>query len=162
MRFATALLVAVLATGRAHAQGTGSAADSAAITAAVHNWFRAWEVKDAALGARDYTTDATWTNAFGMTRQGRTAIEATLREVFALPFVTAGESRPTAQEIRWLRPDVALVLTSVERAGQQAPDGAPLGIRRTTHHRVFLRGAAGWQIVSHLISDARSQQRPSH
>lgn len=162
MRIAFVLLVALLTTERAGAQGTPSAADSAAITTALGNWFRAWEVKDAALGARDYSADAAWTNAFGMTRQGRTAIEATLREVFALPFVTAGESQPTGQEIRWLRPDVALVVTTVERAGQQAPDGAPLGLRRTTHHRVFARGAGGWQIVSHLISDARDQQRPGH
>jgi len=162
MRLAAVLLVSVLAAERAPAQGTPSAADSAAISAALGNWFRAWEVKDAALGARDYTPDAAWTNAFGMTRQGRAAIEATLREVFALPFVTAGESQPTRQEIRWVRPDVALVVTTVERTGQQAPDGAPLGLRRTTHHRVFVRGAAGWQIASHLISDARDQQRPGH
>lgn len=162
MRLAAVLLVSLLAAGQAPAQRIPSAADSTAIGVALDNWFRASEVKDAALGARDYAPDADWTNAFGMTRQGRAAIEATLREVFALPFVTAGESRPTSQEIRWLRPDVALVVTTVERAGQQAPDGAPLGVRRTTHHRVLVRGAAGWQIVSHLISDARDQQRPGH
>lgn len=162
MRLAAVLLVSVLAAGHAEAQRTPSAADSAAITTALDNWFRAWEVKDAALGARDYSTDAAWTNAFGMTRHGQVAIEATLREVFALPFVTAGESRPTGQEIRWLRPDVALVVTVVERAGQQTPDGASLGLRRTTHHRVFVREAAGWRIVSHLISDARDQQRSGH
>jgi uncharacterized protein (TIGR02246 family) len=157
-----ALLFLMLAAGGSQAQVVPSAADSAAISAALDRWFDAWEKRDATLGARDYRSDASWTNAFGMTRRGRVAIEATLREVFALPFVTAGESRPTAQDIRWLRPDVALVITSVERAGQNAPDGTPLGTRRTTHHRVFTKGPDGWRIASHLISDARDQRRAAH
>ncbi len=159
MRSTVLLLLALLVAAPARAQ---TAADSAAIQGALDNWFRAWEIRDAGLGARDYADDAEWTNAFGMTRRGRAAIEATLREVFGLPFVVAGESRPTAQEIRWLRPDVALVVTVVERVGQQSPTGEPLGTRRTTHHRVFVRDRGGWRIASHLISDARDQQRPAH
>jgi uncharacterized protein (TIGR02246 family) len=162
MRFAVLLVLALFVALPARAQAASAAADSAAIQGALDNWFRAWEVRDAELGARDYAADAEWTNAFGMTRRGRAAIEATLREVFGLPFVVAGDSRPTAQEIRWLRPDVALVVTVVERVGQQSPTGEPLGTRRTTHHRVFVRGDDGWRIASHLISDARDQQRPGH
>ena len=139
-----------------------TAADSGAISAALGRWYRAWETRDAGLGARDYTDDASWTNAFGMTRQGRAAIETTLREVFALPFVVAGESQPTEQTIRWLSPDVALVISRVERTGQQTPTGASLGTRQTTHHRVFVRSAHGWRIASHLISDARDRQQPPH
>lgn len=162
MRLAAVLLLSALLAGPGQAQHAPSAADSAAITAALDRWFRAWETRDAALGARDYAPDAPWTNAFGMTRRGRAEIEATLREVFALPFVTAGESRPTTQEIHWLRPDVALVVTTVERVGQQAPDGTPLGTRQTTHHRVLVRDGDGWRIASHLISDARDRRQASH
>ena len=82
--------------------------------------------------------------------------------VLPWPFVTAGESRPTTQEIHWLRPDVALVVTTVERVGQQAPDGTPLGTRQTTHHRVLVRDGDGWRIASHLISDARDRRQASH
>ena len=166
-RLPSFLLLAVLLTrltsGTAHAQARPAAPDSAAIEAALERWYRAWELRDAALGARDYADDAAWTNAFGMARRGRAEIEATLREVFALPFVVAGESRPTAQTIRWLRPDVALVVSRVERVGQQTPQGVPLGTRQTTHHRVFVRDAAGaWRIASHLISDARDRQQAPH
>ena len=164
MRPSVLLVLAALATpcGAARAQGRPDAADSAALGAALDRWYQAWETRDAVLGARDYTTDAEWTNAFGMTRRGHVEIEATLREVFGLPFVVAGESRPTTQVIRWLRPDVALVVSRVERVGQQTPGGAPLGTRQTTHHRVFLRADGAWRIASHLISDARDRQQAPH
>ena len=162
MRIAILLIVVSLSAQPAHAQVAPSTADSVAIVAALDRWYQAWETRDAELGARDYTNDAEWTNAFGMARRGRAAVESTLREVFALPFVVAGESRPTSQDIRWLRPDVALVVSTVERVGQQTPSGESLGMRRTTHHRVFVRGGDGWRIASHLISDARDQQRPQH
>jgi uncharacterized protein (TIGR02246 family) len=159
------LLCALLTPAAVSAQAAAArptSADSAAIEAALGRWYRAWEARDAALGAQDYTEDAEWTNAFGMRRQGRAAIEATLREVFALRFVVAGESRATAEEIRWLGPDVALVVSRVERAGQQTPTGASLGTRQTTHHRVFVRAGGVWRIASHLISDARDRQQASH
>lgn len=166
MRRLHALLLAAvllaLPTDAARAQARPTATDSAAIESALGRWYRAWETRDAELGARDYEDDAEWTNAFGMRRRGRAAIETTLREVFALPFVVAGESQPTAQDIQWLRPDVALVVSHVERAGQQTPAGAPLGTRQTTHHRVFVRTGGTWRIASHLISDARDRQQPPH
>ena len=138
------------------------AVDTRAVEAAVDRWTEAWQVKDAALAARDYADDAEWTNAFGQTQRGRAAIEAQLREVFALPFVTAGQSAPTAQTVRFLRPDVALVWTRVERRGQQAPSGEALGLRRTSHLRVFERRGGAWVITSHLISDARDTAAPQH
>ena len=163
MRPASFLLLALLPVARAAAQPRPTAADSAATGAALDRWYHAWETRDAALGARDYGDDAEWTNAFGMTRRGRAAVEATLREVFALPFVVAGESRPTTQTMRWLRPDVVLVASRVERTGQRTPSGAALGTRQTTHHRVFVRdGGGAWRIASHLISDARDRQQPGH
>jgi len=155
------LLVPVAADGQAHTTGP-TAADSAALVAVLDRWYLAWETRDAALGAQDYADAAEWTNAFGMTRHGRTEIEATLREVFALPFVISGESHPTTQAIRWLRPDVALVVSRVERTDQQIPGGAPLGTRQTTHHRVFVRTGGEWRIASHLISDARNRQEAPH
>lgn len=160
MRIPLFLLIAAFSTQSVHAQIGPTASDSAAIFGALERWYQAWESRDAELGARDYTDDVEWTNAFGMTRRGRAEVEGTLREVFGLPFVVAGESQPTSQEIRWLRPDVALVVSRVERVGQQTSTGEPLGTRRTTHHRVFVRENDRWRIVSHLISDARDRQRP--
>jgi uncharacterized protein (TIGR02246 family) len=157
------LLVLILACSHfASAQGHLPPADSVAITAAVDRWFEAWETLDAPLAAQDYAEDADWTNAFGQTQHGRAAIEAQLLEVFMLGFVTVGESQPVMQEIRFLGSDVALVRTRVERRGQQMPDMAQIGVRRTTHLRVFERRAGEWFIVSHLISDARETELSRH
>lgn len=152
------LLLILLAGAPALAEPTGTSRDQAAIQAAIVRWDHAWESKDAVLAARDYAEDADWTNAFGMIRKGRSAIQATLTEVFALPFVMAGSSETVGQEIRFLGPDTALVLTRVRRAGQQLPDGQALGTRQTNHLRVFSRIEGRWQIVSHLISDARDRE----
>lgn len=136
--------------------------DRASVVGAIERWDQAWKTKDARLGAQDYSDDAHWVNAFGMRRTGAAAVEQTLKEVFALPFVAAGESQTVGHDIRFLKPDVAVVATSVERRGQLTPDGKQLGVRHTSHLRVFQRREGKWQIVSHLISDARDRQAPRH
>ena len=133
-------------------------ADRAAIEKAIHHWNTAWDTKDSALAAQDYAADADWTNAFGMVRKGRAEIQATLAEVFALPFVMAGDSETVDQSIRFLGPDTALVLTRVQREGQKNPGQQSIGTRHTSHLRVFSRIDGRWQIVSHLISDARDRE----
>jgi hypothetical protein len=54
------LLPAASAGGQAR-PARPTAADSAAIGAALGRWYRVWETRDAALGARDYADDAAWT-----------------------------------------------------------------------------------------------------
>lgn len=132
--------------------------DKAAIEQAISNWDRAWKIKDPLLASRDYASDADWTNAFGMIRKGQVEIEATLKEVFALPFVMAGESATSGQDVRFLDQNTALVLTRVKRSGQLDPENKNIGNRQTSHLRVFSRRDGRWQIVSHLISDARSTE----
>ena len=116
---------------------------------------------DSALAARDYAVDAIWVNAFGMKRVGRAAIEATLKQVFGLDFVMAGESRTVEKEITFVRPDVALLTNRVERVGQKTAAGAEF-TRSTSHLRVFVKSDVRWEIVNHLISDARSRGRAEH
>jgi hypothetical protein len=97
-----------------------------------------------------------------VTCNSRAELESTLAHIFSLPYVMAGKDRIVGQEIRCVRPDVALVTTRVKRSGQRTPSGEPLGTRHTTHLRVFARTELGWKIVSHVISDARAPQRPRH
>jgi uncharacterized protein (TIGR02246 family) len=132
--------------------------DKAAIEAAIANWDKAWNTKDAKLASQDYSDDADWTNAFGMRRTGRVEIEKTLRQVFSLAFVTAGQSRTVEQNVKFRSKDLAVVWTRVERAGQQRPTGEELGTRQTSHLRIFQRKGKRWEIVEHLISDARSRE----
>lgn len=136
--------------------------DRAAIEKAVENWIAAWERKDAHLASQDYAEDADWTNVFGVRCRSRAELETTLTRIFSSPFAMAGRDTVVGQEVRFLRPDVALVITRVERRGQLMPSGEPMGTRQTTHLRVFERAEAGWKIVSHLISDARDQERRQH
>ncbi len=162
MRILLLLSLATAGTGNAIAQAPIPPADSLAIMSAIDRWFEAWEAGDAALAARDYAEDADWTNAFGQTQRGRAAIEGQIREVFALGFVVAGQSEAIGQEMRLVAPDIALVTTRVERRGQRTESGEDLGVRRTTHLRVFERRRGAWVIVSHLISDARDMGGPRH
>jgi uncharacterized protein (TIGR02246 family) len=134
--------------------------DRAAIETAVENWMAAWERKDVHLAVQDYADDADWTNVFGVWCRSRAELETTLTQIFSSPFAMAGQDAVVGQDVRFLRPDVALVRTRVERHGQLMPSGEPMGTRHTTHLRVFERTEAGWKIVSHLISDARDQERP--
>ena len=134
--------------------------DQKSIEQLIENWNKAWQTKNAKLAAQDYSDDADWTNAFGMKRRGRVEIEKLLGEVFSLSFVMAGQSKTVEQSIKLIKPDVALVTTRVERSGQRTPSGAELGTRHTSHLRVLLKSGGRWQIVSHLIADARDPQAP--
>jgi uncharacterized protein (TIGR02246 family) len=144
------------------AQVTPSKSDELLIEQVIENWNKAWQTKDAKLAAQDYSDDADWTNAFGMKKKGRAEIEKILAEVFSLPFVVAGQSKTVEQSVRSIKPDVALVVTRVERAGQRTPSGSELGIRQTTHLRVLMKSEGRWKVISHLISDARDRDRPEH
>lgn len=139
-----------------------STEDRSAVLEPIARWDQAWQTRDPDLASRDYADDAHWVNAFGHRASGREQIEAILTEVFSLPFVVAGESRTVGHDVRFLGSDVAVVATTIERLGQLAPDGQPLGARHTSHLRVLHRQGANWRIVSHLISDARDRTTPSH
>ena len=157
MRFVLAIILSLGISLPLHAF-PHSEEDKAEIEQAISNWDRAWKIKDPVLASQDYSKDADWTNAFGMIRKGQGEIEATLKEVFALPFVMAGDSTTSEQEVRFMDQNTALVLTRVKRSGQLDPENKSIGNRQTSHLRVFSRLDGRWQIVSHLISDARSTE----
>jgi uncharacterized protein (TIGR02246 family) len=136
--------------------------DTAIIESILDHWKQGWQNKDAHLASQDYAEDADWINAFGMHGKGRREIETILSQVFSLPHVMAGRGETQKEMIRFLRDDVALVSTQVERTGQLTPSGESLGVRRSSHLRVFARAPEGWQIVSHLISDARDRESAQH
>lgn len=165
MRTVMIVLFAILlsaATTSAQQRSTSALSDNQLIERAIQNWNEAWAKKDSKLAAQDYTDDADWTNAFGMKKKGRAEIQQFLSEVFSLPFVTAGQSRTVEQSVRVVKPDIALVITRVERVGQRTPSGDELPTRQTTHLRVLLKLGGEWKIASHLISDARDPQRAEH
>ena len=97
-----------------------------------------------------------------MKRTGRVEIEKTLKEVFGMDFVMAGKSETVEKNVRFVKPEVAIVTSRVEREGQESGSGEKMETRKTSHLRVFVKSAGKWQIVSHLISDARNTERQEH
>lgn len=158
----SALFAVALIPGLAFAQNATPQTDQAAVEQVLENWNRAWQTKSSKLAAQDYSDDADWTNAFGMKRKGQAQIEKFLAEVFSLPFVMTAQSKVIEQSVKFIKPDVALVITRVERVGQRTPAGEELGTRETTHLRVLIKSNGNWKIISHLISDARDPQRREH
>jgi uncharacterized protein (TIGR02246 family) len=149
-------------TGFVLGQSKALKSDQSSIEQVIENWNKAWQTKDYKLAAQDYSDDADWTNAFGQKGKGRAEIEKVLTEVFALPFVMAGQSKTVEQSVKFIKPDVALVITRIERVGQQVPSGAELGARQTSHLRVMVKSKGQWKIISHLISDARDTEQQKH
>ncbi|MEQ8765063.1 MAG: SgcJ/EcaC family oxidoreductase [Planctomycetota bacterium] len=137
-------------------------ADRAKIDRVLTDWATAWKVKDPVLATAAYSEDAELINAFGFRSTGQPEIEAYLTEVFGMDFVMAGETSDPVHEVRFSKPDVAIVWSRNERSGQLNSAGESLPTRRTSHLRVLERHGDEWQIVSHLISDARDTSRPDH
>ncbi len=135
--------------------------DSLAITSKIDDWNQAWKIKDAKLAAMWYATDADFTNAFGFSMIGKSAIEEYLTRVFKMDFVMAGDSEQTSLKLRLISNNAIMAISSITRKGQRLNDGSELGDRTTTHHRLFKKDS-DWQIVTHLISDARSIESKKH
>ncbi|MEV4410794.1 SgcJ/EcaC family oxidoreductase [Catellatospora sp. NPDC049609] len=134
----------------------GSPQDEEAIGAVMVRLARAFAGLSADGVADLYTADADWTNAFGTTRTGGAQIAAYLTELFADPHFAAGRPLgPPRADIRFLTPDVAVVKSYLERAGQQTADGATMAVRRNFSLKVFVRRPGGWRIASDMYMDAR-------
>nr|WP_299383464.1 hypothetical protein [Allomuricauda sp.] len=144
----------------AQAQMT-SPKDSLEIVQKIEDWNRAWKTKDAVLAAKWYSADAEFTNAFGFSMLGKNAIESYLTRVFKMDFVMAGESEQTSLKLLPISENVVLAVSTISRKGQRLSDNSALGDRKTTHHRLF-QNREGWQLVAHLISDARSIKTNKH
>ncbi|MGB5821075.1 MAG: hypothetical protein WBG90_16435 [Saonia sp.] len=135
--------------------------DSLEINGKIGDWNKAWKTKDASLAAKWYTNDADFTNAFGFSMIGKNEIEPYLARVFKMDFVMAGNSEQTSVKLKYISKNTVLAVSTIEREGQKLSDGKELGPRRTTHHRLFHKKDS-WEIVAHLISDARSIETNKH
>ncbi len=138
-----------------------SQSDSINILSKIDDWNKAWKIKDNVLAAKWYSHDAEFTNAFGFNRIGREAIQEYLGMVFKMDFVMAGDSEQTSIKLKLISDDTVLAISTISRIGQKMSDESELGPRRTTHHRLFKKNN-NWQIVGHLISDARSTKSKDH
>lgn len=157
MRATISILLMGLAVSCASTPPVGS--DRAAVLATLDSWNRGWAEADASVAVMDYSEDADWTNAFGDRFQGRDALRKGLEYIFSLEFVMAGASSDNEfSDVTFLAPDIALLRSKLVRTGQEMSSGARMSDRHIHHLRVLQRRDGQWQIVSHLISQAREKQ----
>ncbi|SHK01833.1 Cif family virulence factor [Pseudozobellia thermophila] len=160
MRHILLILIIVIGSHSGFSQNT-SELESLKIASKIDDWNKAWEIKDAELACKWYSENADFTNAFGFNRIGKSEIQKYLTEVFGLDFVMAGNTEQTSIKFKKISNNAILVITTVERRGQKSSDNKDLGIRRTSHYRLFEK-TNDWFIKAHLISDARSIKTEKH
>jgi ketosteroid isomerase-like protein len=106
-----------------------------------------------------YSEDADWTNAFGTTLKGSTAILEYLARLFADPRFGAGRLRGAPEfEIIPVSEDVVVARTYVEIEDQETVGGEAIPLRRNFSLKVLRREAAGrWPIIAEMYMDARDE-----
>lgn len=132
--------------------------DAVAVLVIFESWNEGWANADATVAVQDYAEDADWTNAFGDRIQGRDALRKKLQYIFNLDFVMAGGSGGNEYaDVTFLSPDVALIRSKLVRTGQKTSTGTTMPDRHINHLRVLQRRDGKWQVVSHLISQAKEK-----
>jgi uncharacterized protein (TIGR02246 family) len=109
-----------------------------------------------ATKARQYAVDADWTNSFGERIHGREALLQKFDELAHSDFYQAGRDAPGSDkvDVRFVRPDVAVVYEYEEVIGQTDPTiGKPMQPRRIHHQYVVSKEEGQWLIQSELIMD---------
>jgi uncharacterized protein (TIGR02246 family) len=140
--------------------GQTRSADSIAVLQVIQQRSEAMRTHDSHSERSIYAPDAVWINAFGRRRAGPDSIEAFLSRLYADPGY--GESRLARQEapeIRFIRPDVAVVHEYHEREGQRLADGSVIPIRRVHTTFVLSKESSHWLVRYQFISDERERAR---
>jgi uncharacterized protein (TIGR02246 family) len=125
----------------AHDAGvSASASDEAAIRASVKLMEEGWNTKSGALFAKPFAEDADYVIINGMYIKGRVAIDKGHQQIFDTIFKNTKISL-SVKQIRFLRPDVAVVHVNGHRDGPTADlvSDAILTL-------VMTKGSSGWQI----------------
>lgn len=134
---------------------TPLADDEAAVMQIVTNWDKGWETLDAGLACQDYSEDADWINAFGRKRKGRGQIQEFLARGFKSFGMASLRGTSSSVSLRFVRPDVAVVLAYRETMGQKSSSGQEYPKRKTHSLRVLVKEQGKWAIMSHLIMDEK-------
>jgi uncharacterized protein (TIGR02246 family) len=130
----------------------GAPEDDAAIREIIGRWDSLWRGADTATALQDYAEDADWMEAFGVYRRGRTEIV----RFFAPNGPMHRDTSPSRISIRYVRPDVAVVWSYYETAGQHSVSGQnTYPVRKTHSLRVLTKEKGRWAIISQLIMDEK-------
>lgn len=119
-----------------------SAADEAAIRENVRLMEAGWNTKQAALFGKPFAEDADYVVVNGRYLQGREVIEKAHQQIFTTVFKDT-TIRLTVKQIRFLRPDVAVVHVSGHRDGPEKEF-----IADALMTLVMTRDKQGWRIAA--------------
>jgi uncharacterized protein (TIGR02246 family) len=137
--------VGVSSPGAAQAQDPRS--DEEAIRRVVAEMTDGFNHHDAAAATRMYTPDADFVSVRGERAKGRAEAERSLARIFA---TRAREAtlRTEGVEVRFIRPDVAIVHVTNELSGLVTPNGQRLPPHREASIRVFVKDDGRWQVAA--------------
>ena len=121
-----------------------SAADEAAIRENVRLMEAGWNTKQGSLFAKPFAEDADYVVINGRHLQGREAIGAAHQQIFKTVFKNT-TIRFTVKQIRFLRPDVAVVHVSGHRDGPESKKELTADAFMTL---VMTRDQQGWRIAA--------------
>lgn len=133
-----------------------SAEDAEAITSVMQRLGQAWGSGDADAVAALYAEDAEWTNAFGNVIRSPAELRAFLASMFSqdAPGTSASElSSYRPLSLRYVGDNVAIVHGVVTSTREDARSGE--GLRRVHNTYVLTNESGDWQIIHHIIMDAR-------
>jgi uncharacterized protein (TIGR02246 family) len=122
----------------------------------------AWNARDAVAYAEQFTHDADYITFFGMLVTGRPAIEETHRTLFEGPLkgvrLTRSTTGETTSSIRFLRPDVAIVIST----GGSSTDGKPDPARDSIITLTAVRQPDAWRFASFQNTRRMSMEALTH
>jgi uncharacterized protein (TIGR02246 family) len=159
MRLLATALVLIPALA-ANLSGQSRAADSIAVLNVVEHRARAQRSHDAHAERTIYAQDAVWINAFGRRQVGPDSIEAFLGRLYADSGYAASRLvRQEVPEVRFIRPDVAVVHEYHEREGQRLADGSIIPIRRVHTTFVLSKESGRWLVQYLFMGDERERPK---
>ena len=141
------------------AQAQDPRSDEEAIRGAIAEMADGFNRHDAAAATRMYAPDADFVGVRGERARGRAEAEKGLANAFR---TRAREAtlRTEDVEVRFVRPDVAIVHVVNELSGLVAPDGQRLPPHREVGVRVFVRNDGTWQVAAFHNTIVRTMVRP--
>lgn len=137
------VLIAAAAGASAQTVSEKNAGDEAAIRARIEQVAKGWNAKSGAEFARSFAADADYVVVNGRHLKGRPAIDAAHQQIFDT-FFKDHDVATTIEQIRFLRPDVAVAHVFAERYPKAERNSAAKG-RLTL---IFVKNGGGWEIAA--------------
>jgi len=157
------LLALSIGTPSASAAEERPPVDEVAIRAIVAEQVVAWNAGDGKSYASHLTSDASFTNLFGMVMYGAAAFEKRHTEILST-FYKGTSKRHVVRRLRFVTPDVAIVDIDNEVRGVKAmPAGIVVpvdGVVRTQLMEVFVRRNGKWWIEAYHNVDVKPSKKP--